>query len=147
MKGNVLEAIIGGVVLIVASFFMYFAYTSSGEKVKQGYVLLTRFEDVSGIMVGSDVKLNGIKIGMVKSLLLDENYQANVNILIKEEVKIPVDSAAHVSTEGLMGNKFISIVPGFKEEKLKEGDEIEVTRSAVNLERLIDKFLIGMGKK
>ncbi|MDR1289514.1 MAG: MlaD family protein [Holosporales bacterium] len=147
MKGNVLEAIIGAVVLIVASLFMYFAYISSGEKVKDGYTLLTRFDDASGIMVGSDVKLNGIKVGIVRSLELDENYQANVIILIKKDIKIPTDSSANISTEGLMGNKFIAITPGYKPEKLNEGEEIEITRSAVNLERLVDKFLIGGSSK
>jgi phospholipid/cholesterol/gamma-HCH transport system substrate-binding protein len=147
MKGNVLEAIIGAVVLIVASFFMYFAYTSSGEKVKDGYLLLARFDDASGIMVGSDVKLNGIKVGVVKSLSLDENYQASVTILVKGDIKIPTDSSAHISTEGLMGNKFIAIIPGYKPEKMNVGDEIEITRSAVNLEGLIDKFLVGGGSK
>ncbi|MDR1476241.1 MAG: outer membrane lipid asymmetry maintenance protein MlaD [Holosporales bacterium] len=145
MKGNILEAVIGAVVLMVASFFVYFAYTSSGEKVKQGYVLMARFDDVSGIMNGSDVKLNGIKIGVVKSLSLDENYQATVTLLIKEEIKVPKDSSASISTDGLMGNKFVSISPGFQEEKLEKGGEIKMTRSAVNLERLVDKFLIGGG--
>jgi phospholipid/cholesterol/gamma-HCH transport system substrate-binding protein len=46
-----------------------------------------------------------------------------------------------------MGNKFIAITPGYKPEKLNEGEEIEITRSAVNLERLVDKFLIGGSSK
>ena len=143
MKGNILEAVIGAVVLIVASFFIYFAYMSSGEKIKEGYVLIARFDDVSGLSSGSDVKLNGIKVGIIKNLTLDENYQARVELLLKDTVKIPADSYVSVTTDGLMGNKFVAISAGFSSEKLKPGDEIELTRSSINLEKLIDKFAIN----
>lgn len=143
MKGNILEAVIGAVVLIVASFFIYFAYMSSGEKIKEGYVLIARFDDVSGLSSGSDVKLNGIKVGIIKNLTLDENYQARVELLLKDTVKIPADSSVSVTTDGLMGNKFVAISAGFSSEKLKPGDEIELTRSSINLEKLIDKFAIN----
>ncbi len=147
MKGNVLESIIGAVVLIVAVFFIYFAYVSSGEKIKEGYVITARFDDVSGLAAGSDVKMNGIKVGIVKSLRLDENYQAKIELLIKDSIKIPTDSSLSITTDGLMGNKFVSIAAGFSDEKLKPNEEVELTRSAVNLEKLIDKFALGGDSK
>lgn len=147
MKGNILEAFIGAIVLIVASFFMYFAYISSGEKIKDGYTLTARFDDVSGITVGSDIKLNGIKVGVVKSLSIDSNYQAKVSLLFKNEVQIPDDSSASITSDGIMGNKFIGISAGYSETKYKNGDEIEMTKSAVNLEKLIDKFVVSAGSK
>ena len=147
MKGNVLESVIGAVVLVVAVLFVYFAYVSSGEKIKAGYVLTARFDDVSGLTSGADIKLNGIKVGIVKSLKLDNNYQAKVELLIRDNVKIPVDSSVAVSTDGIMGNKFIAISAGFSEEKLKPNEEVELTRSAVNLEKLIDKFALGSESK
>lgn len=143
VKGNVLEAAIGAVVLVVASFFVYFAYVSSGEKIKDGYVVTARFEDASGLSSGSDVKLNGIKIGVVRSLKLGENYQAVTELLIKEGIKIPRDSSAVITTDGIMGNKYISVSAGFEHEALSEGEEIEITKSSVNLENLIDRFVAG----
>lgn len=143
MKGNILEAVIGAVVLVVASFFIYFAYVSSGEKIKEGYVLNARFDDVSGLSVGSDIKLNGIKVGVVKNLSIDENYQAKAELLIKDAIKIPVDSSVSVTTDGIMGNKFIAVSAGFSKEKFAPGNEIELTRSSINLEKLIDKFALG----
>ena len=143
MKGNVLESVIGAVVLVVAVLFVYFAYVSSGEKIKEGYVLIARFDDVSGLTSGSDIKLNGIKVGIVKSLKLDDNYQAKVELLIRDNVKIPVDSSVAITTDGLMGNKLVAISAGFSDEKFKSNEEIELTRSAVNLEKLIDKFALG----
>ena len=126
---------------------MYFAYVSGGEKIKEGYVLTARFDDVSGLARGADIKLNGIKVGIVKSLSLDKNYQAKVELLLRDGVRIPVDSSVAISTDGIMGNKYIAISAGFSEEKLKSNEEIEFTRSAVNLEKLIDKFAVGGDKK
>ena len=146
MRGNILESVIGAVVLVVAVFFIYFAYVSSGE-IKEGYVITARFDDVSGLAAGADVKLNGIKVGIVKNLKLDENYQAKVELLIKDGITVPVDSSVAISTDGIMGNKFVSVSAGFSEEKLKPNDEVELTRSSVNLEKLIDKFALGGNSK
>jgi phospholipid/cholesterol/gamma-HCH transport system substrate-binding protein len=147
MKGNILEAVIGAVVLIIAGFFMFFAYTTSGEKINNGYVLLAYFDNVGGLTVGADVKVNGIKVGIVRSLSIDENYQARAELLIKNSISIPVDTTASVTTDGIMGNKFIALYPGFDKAMLKGGEEIESTRSAINLENLVDKFLIGTASK
>ncbi|MDR0630664.1 MAG: MlaD family protein [Holosporales bacterium] len=141
MKGNVLEAITGAVFLTIALFFLYFAYTTNGGNI-DGYILKALFEDVGGLSIGSDIKMNGIKIGFVKSLNIDSTYQAAVELLIKKEVKIPIDSAANITTEGIMGNKFIAIVPGVEQRFFLQGDEIEMTKSAVNLEKLVDKLLV-----
>jgi phospholipid/cholesterol/gamma-HCH transport system substrate-binding protein len=143
MKGNILEAVIGAAVLVVAAMFLYFAYMTKDEDISDGYVLIARFDDVGGLSVGSDIKLNGIKVGVIKSLTIDENYQARVELLLKDEIRIPNDSSASVTTEGLMGNKFVALSAGFSEQKFKEGDEIEATRSSMNLEQLIDKFVLS----
>ena len=78
---------------------------------------------------------------------LDENYQAKVELLIKDGITVPVDSSVAISTDGIMGNKFVSVSAGFSEEKLKPNDEVELTRSSVNLEKLIDKFALGGNSK
>ena len=145
MKGNFLEAIIGSVVLVVSAFFIYFAVIASGEKIKDGYVLTARFEDVTGLSSGADVKLNGIKIGIVKSLTLDKDYSAKVEMTIKSQYKIPSDSSVSVSTDGIMGNKFIAISVGYADEKYTPGSEVEDTKSAMNLEKLVDKFISNIG--
>ncbi|MDR0942449.1 MAG: MlaD family protein [Holosporales bacterium] len=124
MKENILEAVIGGIVLVVVLFLMCVAYFASGAKVKDGYVLIARFDDVGGISVGSDVKLNGMKVGTIKNLYIDTNYQVKAELLLKNEIRIPNDSAASIVTDGIMGNKFVGISVGFSTEKFKPGDEI-----------------------
>lgn len=145
MKGNFLEAVIGATVLIVSGFFIYLAYETSGEKIKDGYILTARFEDVSGLTSGSDVKINGIKVGIVKKLVLEQDYSARADLLIQNKYKIPSDSAVAISTDGIMGNKFVAISVGYSNDNLKQGNEIEDTKSSLNLEKLVDKFIAGGG--
>jgi phospholipid/cholesterol/gamma-HCH transport system substrate-binding protein len=147
MKGNVLEAVIGFVVLLISAFFIYFAYTTSGEKINHGYTLVAKFDDVGGLVTGANVKINGIKVGVVQSLYIDKNYQAVATMLLKREVHVPADTAAAITTDGLMGNKFIALKTGFSEETLKEGAEIQSTVSAMNLEDLVDKFVVSFISK
>lgn len=145
MKGNFLEAVIGFAVLTVSAFFIYLAYETSGEKIKDGYVLTARFEDVSGLTSGSDIKINGIKVGIVKKLSLEDDYSAKAELLIQNKYKIPSDSSVAISTDGIMGNKFVAISVGYSDNSLKQGDEVEDTKSSLNLEKLVDKFIAGAG--
>lgn len=146
MKSNFLEAIIGFIVLIVSALFIYFAYVSSGEKIKDGYILYAKFEDVTGLSSGADVKLNGIKVGIVKSLTLDHDYAAKAVLLIQNKYKIPEDSALSISTDGIMGNKFVAISVGFSNNHYTAGSEVEETKSSLNLEKLVDKFVANIGQ-
>ena len=109
MRGNILEAVVGAIVLFVAAFFLYFAYTSNGEKIDDGYELITNFNNVGGLVVGADVKISGVKVGIVKSISVDKDYTARVILLMKPNIKIPVDSVARIATSGLIGNNFIAI--------------------------------------
>ena len=148
MKTNVLEVVIGAVVIVAASLFLYFAYITSGEKIKDGYTISATFEDVSGLTEGADVKINGIKVGIVKKLKLDpEDYSAKAELIIKNEYKIPEDSSLSISTDGLMGNKFISILIGYSDKYLDKNAEVEDTKSSVNLEKMIDKVVAGFISK
>lgn len=147
MKTNVLEVVIGAVVLVLASFFLYFAYVTSGEKIKDGYILVAKFEDVSGLTEGADVKINGIKVGIVKKLGLDEDYSAKAELIIKNEYQIPEDSSLAISTDGIMGNKFISISTGYSDKYLEPNAEVEDTKSSLNLEKIFDKFIAGFLNK
>ena len=147
MKTNVLEVVIGAVVIVAASFFLYFAYITSGEKIKDGYTLIARFEDVSGLTEGADVKINGIKVGIVKKLELDEDYSAKAELTIKNNYQIPDDSSLSISTDGIMGNKFISISIGYSDKYFEPEMEIEDTKSSLNLEKLLDKIITGFISK
>ncbi len=149
MKQNIIETIIGFVVLIIALLFLIFAYkTGSSITSSKGYQLTANFQSAEGIAVGSDVMISGIKIGSVKKITLDPNsFYASVCLNINDDVKIPKDSKAQVVTSGLLGGKYISIVPGNDDENLAANEEIRYTQSAINIESLINKIVSSFGSK
>lgn len=149
MKQNIIETLIGFVVLIVALLFFLFAYNQGSQNSNQeGYMLRANFQSVEGILTGSDVMIAGIKVGAVKSLILDNNsFMAKMELVINNDIKIPADSQAVVASSGLLGGKYIMIVPGADDEILKDKEQIKMTQSAVNLESLIGKLIYSISNK
>lgn len=142
MKKRPFETIMGLVVLFIAGLFLYFAYTVSDLQVVKGYELTARFLKVGGLNVGADVMINGIKIGTVIGQTLDnENYDAEIKLSIASDVKLPKDSEAMISSNGLMGNKFIKINPGKSKELLKDGDEISHTKDFKTIEDMVGEVI------
>ena len=92
--------------------------------------------------MGSDVRINGIKIGTVMSQKLsNEDYMVDVVLSIASDVRLPEDSVASITSDGLMGNKFVKIEPGNSTVSLSNGDEIKKTKDFETLEDLIGKFI------
>ena len=108
----------------------------------KGYTLTARFLKVGGLNVGADVMINGIKIGTVVGQHLDaENYDAEIKMSIAPDVKLPKDSVATISSNGLMGNKFIKIEPGKSKDILVDGDVITNTRDFKTLEDMVGEVI------
>lgn len=146
MEKNVLETLMGAVVLIVAGVFMAIAYQGSQMHVNGGYLISAKFSNVSGIALGSDVRIGGIKVGVVDSLALDPNsYDAVVKMQIYKDTSVPEDSSAAIVSSGLLGEKYIQITPGGDDKMLAAGGKIEFTQSAINLEEMIGKFMFSGG--
>jgi phospholipid/cholesterol/gamma-HCH transport system substrate-binding protein len=146
MANNAIETMMGAVVLAVAGGFLYFAYQTSSVKSVDGYAITADFSNISGIGIGSDVRVGGIKIGVVEKLSLDpKSYQAQAQMRIDETVKLPKDSSAAVQSAGLLGDKFVAIEPGGDDKNLAEGDRIDFTQSSVSLEEMIGKFVFSGG--
>jgi phospholipid/cholesterol/gamma-HCH transport system substrate-binding protein len=142
------ETIMGALVLIVAGGFMFFAYDSSNLKPVAGYPVKAKFTTVAGIGLGSDVRIGGIKVGVVSDMTLDTNtYQAVLTMNMKNGIKLPDDSSAAVVSDGLLGSKYIKIEPGADDKVLAANDTITITQSAVNLEELIGKMAFGSADK
>jgi phospholipid/cholesterol/gamma-HCH transport system substrate-binding protein len=146
MANNAIETVMGAVVIAVAGGFLYFAYSTSSVKTVEGYQVKAEFTNVSGIGVGSTVRVGGIKVGVVEQLTLDpKSYQAVAALRIDNTVKLPKDSSAAINSSGLLGDKFVALEPGGEEENLKEGDAITITQSSVSLEEMIGKFMFSGG--
>ena len=146
MSRNLLETLLGAVVLIVAVGFLAFAYNSSQIEQTGGYQLIARFDKVDGLERGSDVRISGIKVGTVLDQILDpETYRAEVRFSVREDVRLPDDTSAAVVSNGLLGGKYLALVPGGDIEMLEPGDEVTLTQSAVNLEDLIGHMIFSQG--
>ncbi len=84
MKRNVIETVLGAVVLLVAGVFLLFAYNSADLRPVAGYQVTARFNAVDGLTVGSDVRVGGIKVGSVVGQAIDiADYRAVVTMSIK----------------------------------------------------------------
>lgn len=146
MQRNVIETVLGAVVLTIAAGFMVFAYEGSQVKVEDGYPIKARFDNITGINTGSDVRIGGIKIGVVSGLDLDnETYQAVATLQIRNQTKLPTDSSAAIASSGLLGDKFVQITPGADEAMLEKNGMITYTQSSISLEELIGKFVFSSG--
>ena len=148
MRNNLIETVMGAVVLLVAAFVIIFAYNKADISSTNGYEIKAKFDRIDGILVGSAVKMSGIKIGSVTSASLDpKTYFAEVSISIQSDVKIPADTSISVAAEGLLGQKYLSLSPGGSDEMLTSGDEITVTQGSVDLMGLVGKMIFSQTKK
>jgi phospholipid/cholesterol/gamma-HCH transport system substrate-binding protein len=141
MRSNLVETLIGAVVVVVAVFFLFFAYRTTGETATAGYELTAKMSRVDGIAVGTDVKLSGIKVGEVSALTLDpRDYLVVVHMMVHNDIKIPDDSSLMVTSSGLLGSSYLSISPGGSDKLLAAGGRIRNTQGAVDLMGLISRF-------
>ncbi len=142
MNKKPVETIMGLVVLVVAAFFLFFAYKVSDLQVVKGYDVHAKFLKVGGLNVGSDVRINGIKVGSVVALSLDkDDFIANVTMSILPNVQLPKDSVAAIVGDGLMGDKFIKIEPGKSQEMLQNGDSLAKTKDFKTLEDMVGEII------
>ena len=148
MKENVAEAFIGGVVVLVAAAFFVFMGQNSGLSGNSSqYELTAKFRSAEGVVVGSDVRMAGVKIGSVTGIELDpETYLAATKFTVAQDVKIPDDSEAGIASEGLLGGAFVELSPGGSEFMLVSGDEVINTQSAVSLLQLLMQFASSSGQ-
>ncbi len=142
MNKKPVETIMGIVVLIVAVFFLLFAYRVSDLQVVKGYELNAKFLKVGGISVGSDIRINGIKVGTVIGQKLNpDDYMVDLTLSIASDIKLPKDSVVAIVGDGLMGDKFIKIEPGKSTVFLSDGESFENTKDFKSLEDMVGEII------
>jgi phospholipid/cholesterol/gamma-HCH transport system substrate-binding protein len=112
------------------------------------YSLYARFDSVSGLREGSPIEIDGIEVGRVERLTLDQEKQlALITLKIRKGVKVYDDASATIKTSGLIGDKFIKIDPGGGGALLKPAGTITETTTPTDIEDLISKYVFGDVKK
>jgi phospholipid/cholesterol/gamma-HCH transport system substrate-binding protein len=144
MQNNTVETLVGAIVVIVAAAFLFFAYTTTGSGSVSGYDVKARFASADGIVSGTDVRLHGIKVGTVSSLVLDpKTYQAVAHISLQSGIQVPDDSSIKITSAGLLGTSYLAIQPGGSDKMLAAGGEITNTQGSIDLMSLIGRAMYG----
>jgi phospholipid/cholesterol/gamma-HCH transport system substrate-binding protein len=143
---NLAETVTGAVVLVVAIGFLGYAVANSGRTPISGYALHARFDRIDGLSVGADVRLAGVKVGSVTTAAVDpKSYQAEVDFTVQNALKLPADTSAEITSDGLLGGKYISLVPGGDDKMLPPGGAVTITQSSISIEHLLGKFIFSAG--
>ncbi|OOG60345.1 outer membrane lipid asymmetry maintenance protein MlaD [Rhodanobacter sp. C03] len=123
----------------------FFGAGGTADNLGGTYAVKANFTNVGTLSVGAPVKMAGVPIGSVQSVVADPvKLDAEVTLAIDKRYNaIPDDSSAAVFTSGLIGSQYVAIQPGGSPDALKNGDEMVLTQSAMQLEDLIGKFLVN----
>ena len=115
----------------------------SSTRIERGYSVKAEFDNIGSLKERAPVTMAGVRIGRVATISFDkETYRARVVMAIDPHYNsIPKDSSASILTAGLLGEQYVGLEPGGSNEYLKNGDQIQITQSALVLEQIIGQFL------
>ena len=139
------KSIVGLFVLIgiISIYFLAFRVGQDQLIGKKTYQLSAIFNNLSGVSKNGRVEVAGVRVGSVRSIELSDQFKAVAILDIYEGVALEDDTMAVVKTSGLIGDRFIELIPGGSGILLESGDYIVDTQSALDLESLISKFGFG----
>ena len=141
MKKNYLESILGLMTLILAVSFLL-KFIDVNTESNETYDLRAKFLKVGGVVIGNDVKMRGVKIGVIKNVSLDQDFFAVIDFGVYKDVKVPKDSSVKIASDGILGNKYLSITPaGDLTITLNEKEEIKKVEDYESIEDQVSKII------
>ena len=151
MQRKSIEIWVGVFMLIGMASLAMLALKVSGSAGTGGdiYRINARFQNVGGLSEKAPVMVGGVRIGRVAEISIDkDDYSAVVGMDVERYYdNLPIDSGASILTSGLLGAQFVGLEPGAEDIYLQDGDEIEITQSAIQLETLISQFMFSQAGK
>jgi phospholipid/cholesterol/gamma-HCH transport system substrate-binding protein len=134
--------VLGAVVLAVAVVFLLFAVETGEVGEVRGYRLTANFLKAGGLETGNDVRIAGVKVGSVTDRNLDtETFEAIIGFTVHSDLKLSADTAAVVTSEGILGGKYLRLLPGKDATKLAPGGAIADARDYETLEDQVSKII------
>ena len=144
MQRNMLETVMGAIVLLAAVAFVSLAYEAANIRGTDGYELEAEFGATGGLSVGDDVRISGIKVGRISRQELDPvTYAARIVMSLDERIRIPADSSARITAASLLGGNYLELIPGADEDMMQPGEVIYDTRDPVSLTDLLGKAVFS----
>jgi phospholipid/cholesterol/gamma-HCH transport system substrate-binding protein len=146
-RRSLAEILTGAVVLLVAIGFLVYAVGNSGRSLAgtNGISLTARFDRIDGLQPGADVRIGGVKVGSVVGQNIDPTtFLVVLRMQVDGALRLPTDTSAEITSESLLGGKYLSLVPGGEDKVLADGGTITITQSAVSLEALLGRFIFSV---
>ena len=148
MRYSPIEIVMGAMVLVVAVGFLILGMQSINNNQKEGYNISLIFGSTSGLKNGDEVKISGISVGKITKLDLDvDDYNARVMVKLFNNIKIPDDSSARITSSSLLGGNYLDIVPGSSDTFLSPNDVIYDTSDPVSFTDMLGKIVFSGNKE
>ncbi len=144
MKSNYFETILGFLTVLISTIFLAkLILVNTNNSSEKFYDLNAKFLEVGGLKVGNDVKMSGVKIGVVNKVYLDNDFLANVEFKVFSNIKIPKESIVSIGSDGLLGNKYLSVNPENRQSKtyLQQGDDFVNIVDFESIEDQVSKII------
>jgi phospholipid/cholesterol/gamma-HCH transport system substrate-binding protein len=125
-----------GVILL---FYMSFKVEKFGFFREEGYELSVILDNANGLDMRTPVFVAGVQVGNIKKISLT-GYKAKVRMLVRKNLKVPVDSMISIKSQSLLGDKYIEIMPGVESKYFAEGDKITNITTSPDFDQLFARF-------
>jgi phospholipid/cholesterol/gamma-HCH transport system substrate-binding protein len=141
--------LLAGIFLIaLLSFALWYSYQNKKQvQPSNRLVVHATYNKADGVSIGSQVRLAGIEVGRVSAIQLDAFYRVQVTLTLVSNLQLPVDSAALIETDGIVGGKYIELLPGGELDTMQNGDYFMYTQDVLLLDELLARFIAIMRAK
>ena len=145
MNQKRIEFAVGIFVLAGIAAVMYLAIQIGANRYTGGdsFPLKASFNRIGGLNEGSNVMIAGVKVGTVTKITLADDFRAIVEFSLDKDFGLEGGTFASIKTNGLLGDKFLSLTPGYEGIPLEAGELIVDTEDAIDIESLISRFAFG----
>lgn len=146
MNKNLNFEFILGLIILVVTFLTFSIIISKTSFYKpiNNFSLESSFFDIGQLNIGSDVKINGVKVGEVKEIYLDiDTYMAVVKTSFENKINIPTDSTFKISNNGFVGSPYLEISLGVSNIFYKNNQQTDDNIDAISLEEIINNFIFN----
>lgn len=135
-KGKLGMFVVVGILLFIVTIYVI---GINRNLFGSNFILNSQFKNVSGLKVGSNVRLSGINIGTVSKIEFITDSLVLVRLLIKDEVQqyIKIDALASIGSDGLVGDKVLIIEPGSYSKSVVKDDGIIASNSTIEIDDVL----------